>query len=333
MSGSELSIQPDLPLVNTSARKCFRRCPRQWVWSYVDGLQVRGDQADALWLGTGVHLALAEWYQPGYKRGQHPARTFEKWADGEVRYVRSYLGENFEDAVWEDAVELGTAMLENYIDEYGKDPDWYIIAIEQQFKVKLTYQGDDIAWFFGTFDGVLRLRSDRRVYLIEHKTAGQISLPYLVLDDQAGGYWAVATRVLRARGVLRSDEYIAGIIYNFLRKAKPDDRPQDESGQYLNKDGSVSRRQPPPYFTREIVERSPAELRSTLLRLKDEVYLMNLVRNGELPIIKNTTRECTFCEFFHMCQLHERGGEAWRTLAAEYNRRDPYENYTKSAAE
>lgn len=323
----------DLPLVRTSERKCFRRCPQQWWWCYRMGLRARGDSPSALWLGTGVHLALAEWYQPGLKRGQHPAKTFSKWADDAIQFVRIYEGENFDEPVWVDARELGTEMLENYVQHYRKDPAWYVIAIEEQFRVTITHHGEPIAIFVGTFDGVIRDKEDGRVYLIEHKTAAQISLAYLELDDQAGGYWAVATQVLRARGILKPDESIAGIVYNFLRKARPDDRPQNEDGLYLNQNGSVSKRQPPPYFVREIVERQPQELKTQMLRLADEVYVMEQMREGRIPIYKNTTRECTFCEFFHMCTLHERGGKAWELLAKEYSIENPYSDYVKSSGE
>jgi hypothetical protein len=69
-----------------------------------------------------------------------------------------------------------------------------------------------------------------------------------------------------------------------------------------------------------------------MTRLADEFLLANDYREGVLPIIKNTTKDCTWCDFFSMCQLHERGGDNWRELAAaEYRQENPYERYTKSA--
>lgn len=326
-------MSSSLPYIRTSERKCFRRCPQQWKWSYVDGLSSSDDTPGALWLGTGVHIALADWYRPGKKRGPHPAQTFREWAGDEVQSVHTYQGGDFEYGQWEDATDLGIAMLENYIDYYGKDPDWNVIATEQAFRVKITREGRAVATFFGTFDGVYRDESDGGIYLMEHKTAAQISTAYLALDDQAGGYWAVASKVLQKHGVLNQGENIAGITYNFLRKARPDERPQNDGGAFLNKNGTVSKRQPPPHFVREVIPRSPEELRSTLVRLSDEVYLMQEMREGRLPIIKNTTRECTFCEFFSMCHLHERGGNAWKTIAEDYTTRDPYADYMKSTGE
>lgn len=325
----------ELPIVTTTSRSTFRRCPQKWVWRFEEGLTPNGESADALWFGTGVHIALAEWYQKGYRRGRHPADTFEEWCDDEIREIRASREEWEDEPKYEDARELGGAMLENYIELYGEDPDWDIIAIEQPFKIKVTWHGNPIAMFMSAWDGIYRDRQDGRIYLFEHKTAGQIQTAYLELDDQAGSYWAVASAWLRARKVLKPGEQISGITYNFLRKTKGDDRPQDEGGAYLNKDGSVSKKQPPPAFVRHLVERSPREQVAQMRRLADEVAVMNGVRDGLIPVTKNTTRDCTWCEFFVPCRLHERG----RTRAFDeyvrqtFSKSDPFARYRKSASE
>jgi Zierdtviridae exonuclease len=325
-----------LPIVRTSERSAFKRCPQKWWWEYRMGLTSRGETPDALWFGIGTHLALAAWYRKGKKRGTHPATTFARWVGDEIRYVRANYSERdkewYDEPLWQEAAELGVAMLEGYVDKYGKDLTWDVIAIEHPFKVRVIREGQPVAIFASTWDGVYRDEEDGGIYLMEHKTAGQISLPYLELDDQAGAYWAVATAVCRERGWLKPNETIAGITYNFLRKSMPDERPQNEHGEYLNKDGTVSKKQPPPKFVREQVERAPQELRSQMERLADQVTIMNGMRAGTIPIVKNTTRDCTWCQFFDMCKLHERGGDAWRQFArAEFTVRDPYADTRKSA--
>lgn len=325
----------DLPLVTTTSRSTFRRCPQRYVWRFEMGLTPKGETADALWFGTGVHLALAQWYQKGTRRGPHPAETFYEWCKNEIREIRASREEWEEQPKYEDAGNLGVAMLENYVDKYGRDSQWHIIAIEQPFKIKVTWHGKPVAIFMSAWDGVFRDRSDGRIYLLENKTAQQIALAYLELDDQGGAYWAVASAWLRAKGILKPDENIAGIMYNFLRKTKGDDRPQNEGGAYLNKDGSVSKKQPPPAFIRHLVERSPREQKTQMERLAKEVAVMEAVRNGVIPVIKNSTRDCAnYCEFFSICTLHERGGNTWEQLARQlYTKTDPYGRYRKSAGE
>lgn len=322
-----------LPTIGTSERSLFRRCPQAWWWRYRDGLSLSGDKADALWFGTGIHIALAEWYGQERKRGKHPADTFKRWCGNEIREVRAARDSEFDDVKWEDAAELGEDMLEGYVREYGKDEQWDVIAVEQPFRIKVLRGGKPIAISASTFDGVVRDASDsNRCYLLEHKTASQIQLPYLELDDQAGLYWAVATAVLRAKGILEPDEEISGIIYNFLRKSKTDERERDELGNYLNQDGSISKRQPAAKFVRHYVERLPNEQRTQMERLADEVTWMNAVRNGSMPLIKNTTKECTFCDFFEMCKMHERRGH-WEALRESlYVVENPYLRVNQKSA-
>lgn len=327
------SPRRNLPVITTSERTCFRRCPQRWYWQYRMGLIPIGESIDALWFGIGIHEALALWYREGKKRGPHPAKTFAEWCGEEERWIRASTEEWDDEAKYEDARELGIAMLEGYVDKYGKDSNWYVISTERSFKIRLRdREGNVIVEFWSTWDGVYRDENDGRIYLMEHKTASQIQTMYLTLDDQGGSYWAVATMILRAEGVLKPKETIAGITYNFLRKAMPDERPRDATGAYLNKDGSVSKRQPAPYFIRENPERFPDEQATQVERLTNEVKWMNAIRDGSLPVIKSTTKDCPFCPFFDMCVLHERGGDDWQELMrAEYVQRNPYERYVKSA--
>jgi hypothetical protein len=285
-----------------------------------------------LWFGIGIHEALAAWYLKGLRRGPHPAETWEAWTAEEIAFAKTYLDDTFDEPVWVDAVELGTAMLEEYVDYYGRDEQWNIISVEQPFRVRITREGTPVAYFASRWDGVARDESDGKIYLLEHKTATQIITAYLELDDQGGSYWAVASQLLRAKKILKPNEQISGIIYNFLRKGLPDDRPQDADGNYLNKDNSISKRQPPQPFVRVMVERSPKEQRTQLERIADEVTVMDAARSGLIPITKTPTKDCPRCPFWIPCGLHERGSDAYQTvLKNNYIQIDPYGDMRKSA--
>jgi hypothetical protein len=321
-----------LPTLRTSERAAFKRCAFRWWLEYRHGYRQRSPQADALWFGIGVHEALAQWYLKGKRRGPHPADTFETWAGEEINFARTYLDETFDEPVWTDATELGIAMLEQYVDYYGQDEQWDIIAIEQPFRVRITRKGKPVAYFASRWDGVFRNLEDGNIYLLENKTAAQIVTAYLELDDQGGSYWAVASQLLRANGVLKPTEHIEGIIYNFLRKSFPDERPVNDDGQFLNKDGRVSKRQPPQPFVRTMMERSPKEQRTQLERISDEVAVMNAVRAGIIPVTKTATKDCPRCPFWIPCTLHERGSDAYQTvLRNNYTQSDPYADMRKAA--
>ena len=230
MATAELPI----PILRTSERSTFKKCVWRWLMEYRYGYKPRGFQADALWFGIGIHNALAEWYRKGKRRGPHPADTWEAWCGDEIAWAKSYLTDTFEEPVWLDARDLGTAMLEGYVDQWGKDSRWHIIAVEQPFEIAIRRDRQTAVIFKSRWDGVFRDLETGLILLLESKTATQIATAYLEMDDQGGSYWAVAGRVLRANGVLKRGEEIGGIQYNFLRKAMPDERPVNSQGLRTN---------------------------------------------------------------------------------------------------
>jgi hypothetical protein len=125
-------------------------------------------------------------------------------------------------------------------------------------------------------------------------------------------------------------------MYNCLRKGFPDEREQNDKGQYLNKNGSVSKVQPKPLFHREPVERTAAERIVQFRKIQDEFLWINAVRAGELPVIKNPTWQCAWdCAYHTMCELQDRGGDAWEDYRdTMYQSQDPYEDHrmVKSSA-
>lgn len=333
----------DLPVMTTSERSSAGQCWQQWWWGYREGLRPMGPPSDALWFGQGIHLALAKWYPgprknkkgktiSGFKRGVDPRETWENFCDDEIKFIKAnFSGSEFDEPKWIDAQELGLDMLDNYLDEYGDDEHVEMIEPEQAGEVLIpdpSNPTNPIVRYNFTFDGVYRdHKDDGAIKLWEHKTAASISTKHLSLDRQAGSYWAVATTQLRNDGKIGPGERIVSITYNFLRKATKDERPQNAAGMYLNQDGSVSKRQPPANFLRYPVNRTPRERNEQIRRIANEAKHMDLIRKGELPITKNTARDCSWCPFFQMCELHEAGSDWEDYRDAVYRVEDPYSNY------
>lgn len=374
-----MSQEPDVRL-RTSERNLFKRC--QWAWerSYVDRLSTRRE-SPALWFGTGIHLALEKWYVPGKERGEDPIETWEEYCDktrGDTQYVNTQLDGDSTEVV--EAKTLGSAMLKEYLKYYGTEPHLEVIQAEQTFNVKAKYPAlyvDDLdgeeegiktreewAEYVGTIDLVVRDSRDGKVYLWDHKTAKQLgssNTQYLPLDDQAGSYWAVADLILRDKGLLDKTETISGIVYNYLVKRKPDERPRNAEGKCTNKPvkadfvkaleeagiespgkasladlkelaekkeievfGAESKVQPAPLFERKTVFRSPGERKSQIGRIKLDLQAMSIVRNGVLPATKSPTQACSFCEFKELCELDE-SGKDWKPMAEGFfDTWDPY---------
>ena len=372
----------DLPILRTSERKAFKRCPQMWWWAWRDGLVPVKQKGGALWFGTGIHLALEHWYIPGKKRGIDPRETWEKFVKDQVEHVKVEMlsgdAPDGSDVAWVEAGDLGKQIFDNYLKEYGQDERWEVISPEQSFQVLVPKPKTKIPIvnYAGTFDLVARDHQDNgKLYLWDHKTAKSIQTGHLPLDDQAGSYWAVATHVLRKQGLIGAKESLKGITYNFIMKSPPDDRPENEFGLKCNKPvksdylealaafdkhlghdealisenfasngkltvtkleemaksvgirvlGKVSDKQPAKRFLRETVTRTSGERRSQIERIGAEATVMDMFRYGDLPIIKNPTKDCQWeCDFRTLCELDEQGGDTEEYISVVYKQEDPY---------
>lgn len=388
-----------IPKIRASERVSFQRCQQAWWWRHREGLVRKGKPADALWFGTGVHIAFAKWYcGPGKRRGPEPAETWDEYARNmEMAYVRTNDPDDEQVAKYVDARELGVTMLEGYRALYGKDEDWLVISPERTFHLNIPWPDNAknfwdaasvdpslaMAVLVGTYDLVYESARTGRFWLGEHKTAKSIQTRHLAMDNQAGTYWATATAELLREGLLPRGEVLAGIMYNFLRKGMPDERPKDAEGYATNKPvkadyiaainaerakmpnrtggswlgpeptgketlaelqmiaskmeiivlGERSKVQSPPLFQRTEVHRTRPERRSQLLRVQQDALQMELLRDGLLTPTKSATRECSWCEFYDMCELQERGGD-WESLRdTAYAVQDPYADHRKSTDE
>lgn len=323
-----------LPHIRTSERKDFKRCQQRWWWAWRMGLKSI-DQKNALWFGTGMHEALAEYYQLGYKR--HPTQALEVWdayCEGETRIIRAMGLEIDGPDDKHRAVELGRGMLEGYFEKYQGDKELDIIQVERPFEILVPDPHTptaDVAIYNGTYDGVFRHKRLKTFNILEHKTAKAITLEHLSLDEQAGSYLWVATAEMRAAGLLKRTESINSILYNFLRKALPDDRPRNKDGLALNQNGSISKSQPPPFFVRETVRRARSASAVMARRVADEVEQMNALRSGQLSVLKTPTHDCRWdCSFFDLCELHEDGSDYEEFQRALFRVEDPYADHRKS---
>ncbi|WNY15180.1 Cas4 exonuclease [Rhodococcus phage MacGully] len=369
----------DLPLLRTSERKDFKRCPQRWWWAWRDGLRPVRQKHGALWFGTGIHLALEKWYVPGTERGEDPVKTWREFVGEQVEFIKVQIAEGEApegaETVWMEAGELGEAMLKNMLDEYGLDEEWEVIGAEVPFQVVIPHPEtkEPLILYAGTFDLVARHIPTRKVYLWDHKTAKSIQTGHLPLDDQAGSYWALATFVLRNLGLISKKERIHGIVYNFVMKAPRDDRPRNSDGLYCNQPkkehyvaaltdhfsvlpsaypatdsefwskktlaelkeisgdaglivlGEPAKTQPAKRFKRVIVERTQHERKTQIERIGAEALVMDMFRDGTLPLIKNPTKDCQWdCDFRELCELDEQGGDTEEYISVVFKQEDPY---------
>lgn len=222
-----------LVLGRGSELRTFRRCRLKWHWNYQKQLDPKRKKG-ALTFGTLVHKAMEVYYPPGRERGPHPAETFE------TLFVENI--EQFDQ--WDeegnriDAMELGIAMLQGYVKRWGDDSYIEIIAPEQPFEIDVyDRDGEYLFTFVGIFDTLALSHKTGRVFILEHKTAKSIKDVRVNsgYGDQGLGYCWAANLWCRDNGVLGKRDSVDGVMFNFLRKGLPDDRPTNATGLALNK--------------------------------------------------------------------------------------------------
>jgi len=121
-------------------------------------------------------------------------------------------------------------MLNHYVEHYGSDSRWRVLATELSYQVPVLHPKTGRLLFkaVGTVDLVVQDRETKFVGLADHKTIGKDptkATAYLSLDDQAGRYWRYGRQALYDGGYLRQDVDLNGLMFNYLRKAKRDNRP------------------------------------------------------------------------------------------------------------
>lgn len=332
-------------LLRTSERSDFKRCPWLWHETWVNGLRPRREPTWA-WFGTAIHRGLEARYPVGRKRGavadMHDAfdealndQERRIWTEGlEVDEVEIVSGRN-----------LGHAMLDGYIGEYGEDKHWDVLHTEQPFQIDVphpTVKGKTLVVYAGTWDLAVFDRVEKVFKVVDHKTRKSFptNWAFYNINDQAGSYLWVAKEVLVHKGILKKKDAIEGLVFNALKKAMPDQRPTNAAGEYLNKptkqhyldalgyitaprgvtvedlavqaeerkirvEGEVSKVQPGPLFHREEVFRTAQERVTQAQRVQAEALVMAEMREGRLPLYKTPTEDCVRCPLFEYCELHE----------------------------
>lgn len=316
-------------MIRNSERQSFLTCRQQWEWAWVERL--RAPQQDTkLVFGDFVHRSLAAYYKPGRKRGPSPASTFEKICLAELEDKSAVI---WADEDYDNLVDLGVGMLERYVENWkDRDNEYSVVSSEQTFQLPIGKINGVRIVVVGTIDGVWRHLPSGKFRFVEHKTATSISRDALPMDEQVGTYWTYGPRWLRLQGILKNGQKLDGILYNWLRKAVPNPaQATDALGRNINKDGTVSKRQPPPYFDRQLTFRGETEAERVKKRLRQIVTDIIDCREDPSKVYKNPGMQfmpnCKFCAYRDMCELEETGNDWQAYRDAAYGTWNPYEEH------
>jgi hypothetical protein len=323
--------------VRTSERTQFADCRMAWYWSYVDRLTPLR-QPVYFTFGDIFHQALALNLIPEKPRGiNNKAKRGMPLPEAFVKVYDDVIGEGqklgmYLDGEWDDARDLGIHMAENYVERYGDDRRYRVVAPEMPFQIRL--KDADGRWYLyvGQTDGVIQDLTTGQYGLIEHKTWARDMSAGLHRSEQAASYWAFTPVVLQREGLLDPGVDLTFMLYNVLFKRRKDDkREKNAEGLYLNKNGTVSKNQGTALFHREIQLRTPYERVSLHHRAAQQVKEMRLIREGKLAPIKSPGEKCGRCPHRDMCELHEAGADWEEFRDVHYFKWEPYEAHEHKA--
>lgn len=332
-----------LPVVTRSERVDSKRCEWKWYQIWRRGLVPKSKTFGALDLGEWLHAALADWYSAP-DRSVDLSFIFNLHADVAVaKAVTTGAPEHIIEKA-EELAALGENMMQAYQKNYDTDYDVMVIRAEVPLEFSFPdHTGRVTALHKLKPDLVYRSRRNLGVWLMEHKSAASIRTEHLVIDDQARPYGAMAERALRKLGLITPREELKGIMYNYMRKGLSDERPTNDAGKALNKNGQVSARQPAALFVRKPILMTRPAKRITLERVRRETInittLATAIRAnpGEHwpeRLSKTPHYSCPkFCPVFALCEADENGADTTELERGLFDRRDPYTYYGETTSE
>lgn len=207
LSGNLAGKHFELTTVSQSMTKCFRRCPLQFKYKYLDNLAPRV-VSKPLTRGKWFHSLLETFYAPDEDMPAGEEKlTWEQ--------VHKHMSHKFSGLFDEEKEELGDlpnemdTLMRSYLWHYHNDESWKVHEVEKTIEVPLPF-----------LSGVnLKLRLDMLVedeyglWIVDHKTHKAIpKTTDRLLDIQSPLYvWAA-----NQAGIP-----VSGFVWNYIRTAAP----------------------------------------------------------------------------------------------------------------
>lgn len=191
-------------------------------------------------------------------------------------------------------------MYRGYIELYGLDSDWDILAVEHREETPLLDARGRKTRFVikAKMDLIVRERSTRNVYIVDHKTAGNLpSDKMLDIDDQFSLYAWIYSQV--------GKRYF-GLLHNCARTQRNKTTPQTLESRHL----------------RKRLTRSEEELRTIALDAYRAVKHAWSIPIGQAPRSPNIDTCKWRCDYSEACLLSRKGRDIEQVLKVTGFRQD-----------
>lgn len=291
----------------------FLRCPKRYNYGWIQNLEPKV-QNQKLTLGSAVHKFLELWY------AEH--RAMEA-IDAMIQYIQEHT-QDMEQVEIDELIELARGICVNYIQHYGIDLGWTVLAVEKQFSITF----NDGTVYNGMIDLIVE-DDDGHIWFIDHKTTISIDSydKNSDMDRQISRYWWALEQL---------GYNIHGFIYNIILKDVPVAPKILKSGA-LSKDKSQKttydlymkaiednnlkvsdyedflqqlKEYPKEFFRRLEVVRTDSEKLASISEMLDVAYdIQDKQLNGRW--YRNITKDCHWdCPFKTLCQAEMDGSNA-----------------------
>lgn len=310
--------------VSQSKVKLFRRCHRAYHYKYILKL-IKRLKAHPLLMGIVIHEAIELMLQG--KSWKKPLRNAEKEIDKMFD----------EEAIdYQDLVSTSKGMIQGYEEMYEED-GLTPIEVELHIQVPLI---DNIV-LQGKVDSLQEEEGNGRLWQVEHKTCKSIpdeknrmsdiqtliyhwALPRIGMQAPIGVIWdylrkklPTVPQLLKKEGAGLSKAknidttravYEQAIIDNDL---DPDD--YTEVLESLNgREENFFRRIKMP-IAQSAVDSVVEDLKSTAIQMKEM---------GHIVKDRNMTRDCSWCDYYPICQSELRGGDVEQLISRQYTTKE-----------
>lgn len=211
-------------LVTNSMVSCFQECRKKYEYRYIRGL-VPVEKKPALAFGSVIHKGLESVFKSirYYQRTRHETETYSTnlnvdfircCAEQVVKSESELEGLSAEDSC--KALALLQWYITLYTEEDATETIEDVIFVEEEFRAALRNingRKSRLLDVCGKVDGVVRLKSDGKLYILEHKTASIVDEGYL---DRVEIDWQIALYAMEMSRIL--EEPVVGAIYDILIK-------------------------------------------------------------------------------------------------------------------
>lgn len=284
--------------VSNSEVETYRQCRLKHQLQYMERWR-SDDTAEPLERGTLFHSVMEAHYRTiqGFQQ-EHGLKYWQVLEDSEIQATLYSAVSPFLfgfDGDQSDRQALVEWIYKGYVECYGLDPDWEIVAVEYSLDDALRHRDGSSSRFRlrGTADLIIRDHSAAGgLWLVDHKTCKDLPKKDFDLEDQTPVY----TLLLR-----RAGHDIRGAIYNHCRTYKLKTREMEFNERYK----------------RSITVRGNSELEECafeILELMEEAYGRDL-RVGT-PEVRDAPRSpngdtCGWkCDLTEPCIAGRKGGPA-----------------------